>query len=112
MGGQFKKGQSGNPNGRPKGALNKSTKIASLLLRGHAEAIARKAIELALDGNIQALWICLRLLVPATSLGPQNKSLAELTREQIVDEFRSTRRDVAECRAIMRDILEEAKGRA
>ena len=41
----FQKGKSGNPNGKPKGALNKSTIIAQSLLDGDAEALAGKAVE-------------------------------------------------------------------
>ena len=43
---RFKPGQSGNPNGRPKGSLNATTLAAQALLDGEAEALTRKAIEL------------------------------------------------------------------
>lgn len=61
---QFKPGQSGNPRGKPKGALNKATLAAQALLDGEAEALTRKAVELALEGNIQALKLCLERLLP------------------------------------------------
>ena len=35
----FKKGQSGNPQGKPKGALNKATLAAQQLLDGEAQEI-------------------------------------------------------------------------
>ena len=35
---KFKTGQSGNPGGRPKGALNKATLATQALLEGEAEA--------------------------------------------------------------------------
>ncbi len=60
----FKPGKSGNSNGRPKGALNKSTLAAQALLEGEAEALTRKAIELAKDGDIQALRLCFDRLLP------------------------------------------------
>jgi hypothetical protein len=62
---KFKKGKSGNPNGKPKGARNKSTLAAEALLDGDAEAITRKAIEKAKDGNIAAIRLCLERVLPA-----------------------------------------------
>lgn len=60
----FKKGQSGNTKGRPKGSHNKATIAALTLLEGESEALTRKAVELALDGDIQALRICLDRITP------------------------------------------------
>ena len=63
--GKFRKGQSGNPKGRPRGSKNRKTLIAELLLEGESEALARKAIELALGGSEPALRLCLdRLIAP------------------------------------------------
>ena len=36
--GRFVKGQSGNPEGRPKGSANKATQAAQVLLEGEAQA--------------------------------------------------------------------------
>jgi hypothetical protein len=55
----FQKGQSGNPAGRPRGSTNRATRAAELLLDGEAEALTRKAIELALAGDAAALRLCL-----------------------------------------------------
>jgi hypothetical protein len=61
----FRKGRSGNPNGRPKGSRNTATQLAQLLLEGEAEALARKAVERALAGDSLALKLCLdRILAP------------------------------------------------
>jgi Family of unknown function (DUF5681) len=60
----FKPGQSGNPAGKPKGARNRSTIAAELLLEGEAKALTRKAIELGLAGDTTALRLCLERLVP------------------------------------------------
>lgn len=45
----FRRGKSGNPAGRPRGARNRATLAAEALLEGEAEALTRKAIELAVD---------------------------------------------------------------
>ncbi len=60
----FSPGVSGNPNGRPKGSRNKATLAAEALLEGEAEALTRKAIERALEGDATALRLCLDRLVP------------------------------------------------
>ena len=57
--GGFQPGQSGNPAGKPKGARNKTTLAVEALLDGEAEALTRKAIERALEGDSVALRLCL-----------------------------------------------------
>jgi hypothetical protein len=61
----FKPGQSGNPVGRPKGARNRATIAAEQLLDGEADALTRKAIELAKQGDATALRLCLERILPA-----------------------------------------------
>ncbi|WP_346658170.1 DUF5681 domain-containing protein [Bradyrhizobium sp. 138] len=61
---RFQPGQSGNPRGRPRGSRNRTTLAVEALLEGEAEALTRKAIELATGGDIQALRICLDRLCP------------------------------------------------
>lgn len=60
----FQKGRSGNPAGRPKGARHKTTLAMEALLAGEAEGIARKAVELAKEGDTVALRLCLDRLLP------------------------------------------------
>lgn len=62
--GQWHKGQSGNPAGRPHGARNKSTLLVQALLDGEAEALGRKIIEMAFAGDITALRLCLERILP------------------------------------------------
>lgn len=62
--GTWKKGVSGNPNGRPKGSRSAATRIAQAVLSGDAEMLAAKAVELALAGDVSALRLCLARLVP------------------------------------------------
>ena len=63
--GHFVKGQSGNPAGRTPGCRNQASRIAETLLDGEAEALTRKAVTLALDGDALALRLCLdRVIAP------------------------------------------------
>ena len=61
----FHKGESGNPAGRPRGSRNRTTVLMQSLLEANAEAIARKAIDLATSGDLAAIRICFDRLVPA-----------------------------------------------
>jgi hypothetical protein len=63
-GAPFRPGQSGNPSGRPPGSRNKTTLAIEAMLDGEAEAIARKAIELAKAGDLTAIRICIDRLCP------------------------------------------------
>jgi hypothetical protein len=62
--GQFAEGTSGNPSGRPPGSPNKITLLLEELLEGEAEQLTRKAIELALAGDILGLRLCMDRLLP------------------------------------------------
>jgi hypothetical protein len=62
--GKFGKGQSGNPHGRPAGARNRTTLAAEALLDGEAEELTRKVIELAREGDMNALRLCLDRIIP------------------------------------------------
>ena len=75
---KFKTGQSGNPGGRPKGALNKVTLATQALLDGEAEALTRRVVELAKDGNSMALRLCLERLLPPRKDRPINFDLPPL----------------------------------
>src|SRR5437588_9695429 len=74
----FQKGCSGNPQGRPLGARNVATVIAEQLLDGEAEAITRKVIELAKQGDLTALRLCLERVVPPRRERPVNFTLPEI----------------------------------
>jgi len=50
--------------GRPKGARHRATIAAEVLLDGEADALVRKAVELALGGDVVALKLCLDRILP------------------------------------------------
>src|SRR6202048_3019561 len=60
----FEPGQSGNPNGRPKGARNSVTRALETLIDGQGEALGAKAVEKALNGDSPMLRALLSTLVP------------------------------------------------
>jgi hypothetical protein len=60
----FEPGKSGNPAGKLKGTRNRATMAVEALLDGEAETITRKAIELAKDGDLTALRLCLDRIAP------------------------------------------------
>lgn len=74
----FAKGRSGNPMGRPKGALNKATIAVQGLLDGEAETLTRKVVDLALDGNLVALKLCLERICPPRKERPLSFDLPQI----------------------------------
>ena len=59
----FKKGQSGNLAGKPKGAKDKRTEFRELL-RSHAPELIKKVIEQALNGDLTAMKLRLDRIIP------------------------------------------------
>jgi hypothetical protein len=74
----FPKGQSGNPGGRPPGARNRAALLAEQLLADEAEALTRKAVELALGGDRWALRLCLERVVAPRREQPVQLPLPDL----------------------------------
>ena len=62
--GTFSPGSSGNLNGRPSGHKNRATIMAQNLLDGECRALVRKAIDLALGGDLVAIKLCLERILP------------------------------------------------
>jgi len=60
----FEKGESGNPAGRPRGSRNRATLLMESLLADDAEAIGRKAIAMAKQGDMAAIRLCMDRLAP------------------------------------------------
>ncbi len=72
---KWAKGQSGNIKGKPKGSLNRVTLAVQSLLDGEGEALTRKAIELAKDGDLTAIKLCLDRILPPRKSRPINIDL-------------------------------------
>jgi len=53
----------GNP-GKPRGARHRATMAVIGLLDGEAEQLTRKAVEMALEGDVAALRLCLERVAP------------------------------------------------
>ncbi len=70
--------QAGNP-GRPKGARNKASLAAEALLDGEAEALARKAIDMALAGDTTAMRLCLERIMPARRDRPVSFAMPQIS---------------------------------
>jgi Family of unknown function (DUF5681) len=60
----WRPGQSGNPKGRVQGSRHKTSLAVENLLDGEAEVLTRKAIELAKDGDLAALRLCMDRICP------------------------------------------------
>lgn len=73
--GQWRPGQSGNPSGKPRGAINRTTRAVLELLDGESEALTRKAVELAMDGDTTALRICMERIAPPVKDAPISVTL-------------------------------------
>ncbi len=59
----------GNP-GRPQGARHKVTRAVEELLAGEADALTRKAIDMALEGDSVAMRLCLERIAPTRKDAP------------------------------------------
>jgi hypothetical protein len=75
---RFKPGRSGNPLGKPPGARNKVYRAVEALLDGEAEALTRKAVDLALNGDTIALRLCLDRIAPPRKSRAVTLDLPEL----------------------------------
>src|SRR5205823_10349783 len=68
--GQFVKGQSGNPAGRPRGSRNKDAVLVEQMFERFGGALATKAVNMALDGNMAAMRLCVsRIAAPRRHRG-------------------------------------------
>ena len=60
----FKKGQSGNPHGRPAGSRNAATRLAEAMLRDEAPTLTRALLDFAYGGDRALLKAAFQTAVP------------------------------------------------
>lgn len=71
----------GNPGGgRPKGRRHSVTLAVEALLEGEAEGLTRKAVEMAMGGDITALRLCLDRIAPTRRDRPVTVDLPPVER--------------------------------
>ena len=73
--GRFRKGKSGNPQGKPKGARHKASMMAEMLFEEEIQAVCHQVINQAKEGNLQAAKIILDRLLPPKKDRPINFKL-------------------------------------
>ena len=73
--GRFRKGKSGNPQGKPKGARHKASMMAEMLFEEEIETVCHQVINQAKEGNLQAAKIILDRLLPPKKDRPINFKL-------------------------------------
>ena len=74
---RFKKGQSGNPSGKPKGATDRRTALRELL-KPYAADLVAKVVTMAKEGDIGALRICIDRIIPPAKEDPVSVKLPKI----------------------------------
>jgi hypothetical protein len=93
----FIAGQSGNPAGRKPGTQNRRTVLIQAMLENEGEAVARRVVEAALDGDMTAARLVLERVAP-------------IRRERAVAFKLPPLRSAADMGAVMASILGAAAG--
>ena len=62
MSNKFQPGESGNPDGRPKGSKDKRTQYREMF-QDEAENLIKKAVEMAKDGDSSMMRLCIGRIV-------------------------------------------------
>jgi hypothetical protein len=76
---RFEKGNTYGAAGRPQGSRNSATIALQALLDGEGEAITRKAISMALEGDSTAMRLVIERLIPPTRERRVNLTLPKVT---------------------------------
>ena len=76
--GQWKKGQSGNPAGMPKGTRHRATMLAEKFMEDDAEDIVRAVVNAAKAGDPIAMRLCIERLAPLRKGRPVTFDLPDI----------------------------------
>jgi hypothetical protein len=76
--GRFRKGQSGNPAGKPRGARHATTVLAERLMHDDAEEVVKAVISAAKNGDMPAARLILERIAPARKDRPINFDMPEI----------------------------------
>ncbi len=111
----WKKGQTGNPGGKKKG----TGKVSQLraLLDPHAEDLVNKAKDMALEGDMTALRLCLERLVPPIKIKDELVSVPGLNSsnglveqgQAVIDALASSEITPGEAATLMQTVASQAR---
>jgi hypothetical protein len=110
----YNKGQSGNLNGRPKGARYKLTALRDLLTP-RAKELVNKSVELAKSADTTALRLCLERLIPPMHAKDEPVELGQMTGtladqgQAIVDASITGRIAPSEASALMQALMAQVR---
>jgi len=112
----FKKGESGNAKGRPKGIIDKRTEYRQLF-QAKAPELIEKAIGMALDGDTASMRLCIERIAPTlksqdTATTIPNLEKAESLTEKgnvILNTLGSGRLTPSEASSILSALANQAK---
>jgi Family of unknown function (DUF5681) len=103
--GHFAKGQSGNPAGKPLGCRNRASRAVDTLLEGGAEALTRRVMEFAFDGDPTAMRLCFERII-----APRRARPVQLDLPPIADAADITAAMAAVTAAVVQGIITPAEG--
>jgi len=66
-----------NPNGRPKGSVNKYTALAREVMSAKGPEIVKKVIEKALEGDVHCLKMCIDRILPVHKAVDPNRAKSD-----------------------------------
>lgn len=70
----WKKGVSAYPEGRPKGSVGKYTALSREMMTERGPEIVQKVIEMAMDGDVHCLKMCIDRILPVHKAVDSSKS--------------------------------------
>ena len=99
-----------NPEGRPKGSLNKYTKLSRELMSSKGPEIVNKVIELALEGDRHCLKMCMDRIIPTTKAVEITTEHKDLGINIIIDSVKAVeKQEEKEFKTIEAEYVEEKK---